>query len=293
MNDALVSEIVARFLGGASLRRIARELRVSYHSVRRPYGRSSRHAAVVRCRSRRHAAASSTPTSRRSATCWRGTRHHGPTCPRGVAPARLHGGIHGPLGACAAARVRRPVIAPVRRFETAPGLQAQMDYSTYDLDFSDEGRRRVHAFSYVLGYSRAAVPPLRREPGLRHHRARARRVRAPGRGRGDVPLRQHEGRRQRLRRRRARVQPAIPGLRGSLWLSPGGLPPRRPQTKGKSRATILWLCRNQLAWRPDLPRSGAPERDRGVVADRGRRCARPPPDQGASRSTAMPRNFLV
>ena len=29
-----------------------------------------------------------------------------------------------------------------------------MDYSTYDLDFSDEGRRRVHAFSYVLGYSR-------------------------------------------------------------------------------------------------------------------------------------------
>ena len=29
-----------------------------------------------------------------------------------------------------------------------------MDYSTYDLDFSDEGRRRVYAFSYVLGYSR-------------------------------------------------------------------------------------------------------------------------------------------
>jgi transposase len=35
MNDALRAEIVARFRGGASLRRIARELHVSYHSVRR------------------------------------------------------------------------------------------------------------------------------------------------------------------------------------------------------------------------------------------------------------------
>jgi hypothetical protein len=29
-----------------------------------------------------------------------------------------------------------------------------MDYSTYDIDFTAEGRRRVHLFSYVLGYSR-------------------------------------------------------------------------------------------------------------------------------------------
>src|SRR5262245_7260116 len=154
MNDALRAEIVARFRGGASLRRIARELHVSYHSVRRTLREIEQ--ARSGCPLPQPAPRCSQLDTFEPAIRDLLARYPDITAQRVLEELRGHGYTGGYT--VLSERVRqlrpRPAVTPVRRFETAPGLQAQMDYSTYDLDFSDEGRRRVHAFSYVLGYSR-------------------------------------------------------------------------------------------------------------------------------------------
>jgi transposase len=154
MNDALRAEIVARFRGGASLRRIARELHVSYHSVRRTLREIEQ--ARSGCPPPQPAPRCSQLDAFEPAIRDLLARYPDITAQRVLEELRGHGYTGGYT--VLSERVRqlrpRPAVAAVRRFETAPGLQAQMDYSTYDLDFSDEGRRRVYAFSYVLGYSR-------------------------------------------------------------------------------------------------------------------------------------------
>ena len=158
MNDELVNKIVALFHGGASVRRIALSLGVSRRTVHRALGQveQARGGGPPATAARAATARASKLDAYEPAIADLLARYPD------ISVRRIHEELRrlGYTGGYTvlSERVLRlrpgPVVAPVQRFETAPGAQAQMDYSTYDLDFSDEGRRRVYAFSYVLGYSR-------------------------------------------------------------------------------------------------------------------------------------------
>lgn len=159
MNEALRNDVVRRWQAGASQRAIARELGISRQTVK--------HILADVAAARASGAAASDlprPPVRRPSQldayedCLRDLlgRYPDLTATRAYEELRARGFRGGYT--IVRERLRqlrpRPTPAPVVRFETAPGQQAQMDYSTYDLDFTEEGRRRVYLFSYGLGYSR-------------------------------------------------------------------------------------------------------------------------------------------
>lgn len=157
MTDLERLEVLRRFHGGASYRAIARELGVDRKTV----------AAVVEA----HRAQREKPQLALSAG--------GPRRPSRldafdeqihdwiarypqITAVRLHEellavgfkGGYTIVKECLRRLRPQPIQAPAVRFETGPGVQAQMDYSPFVVDFLEEGRRRVYAFSYILGYSR-------------------------------------------------------------------------------------------------------------------------------------------
>jgi transposase len=155
MNEELRNEIVRRRQGGAALRRIARDLGLARETVHNVIRRWEAERAGVEgrpSRSRRPSQVDPFEETIRALLA----RYPDITIVRVFEELRAQGFP----GGLTIVRERVLQLRPqprrelVVRFETPPGAQAQMDYSTYDIDFTGEGRRRVHLFSYLLGYSR-------------------------------------------------------------------------------------------------------------------------------------------
>lgn len=159
MNELTRNEIVRRYQGGASIRAIARSLRIARKTVRRALNQQEqdrvagpRHPGLPQPRQRRASSLDAHEHSMRELL----GRYPNITAVRMLEELRARGFVGQYTIVRERIRELRPAPnrEPVLRFETAPGAQAQMDYGTYELHFSQEGRRRVNLFSYLLGYSR-------------------------------------------------------------------------------------------------------------------------------------------
>jgi len=156
MNEALRHEIVQRHQAGASMRAIAKALGISRGAVSR---------VLAQVQAQRAGPAAPIPKPRRRGSSLDAyepilkellARYPNLTVERAWQELQTRG-FQGQY-TIVRQRMRRlrprATPAPVTRFETGPGDQAQMDYGVYDVDFTREGRRRVYLFSYLLSYSR-------------------------------------------------------------------------------------------------------------------------------------------
>jgi transposase len=162
MNRDTDNEIIYRWQSGQSMRGIARDLNVSRWRVKRVI--QQQQAARNNNSSSPAGSELPTPASRRSSKLDEFDSRIHQLLERypNITVTRIHEELksEGYTGGYTILRQRiktlrgQPKKPLVVRFETSPGVQAQMDWAVYDIDFTQEGRRRVNLFSYVLGYSR-------------------------------------------------------------------------------------------------------------------------------------------
>ncbi len=253
MNDELRNEVLSRRCGGQSGRDIARDLRLSRKTVAK---------VLIEHRQQRAKGATGLPKPRKS----RGSlvdsheaalrdyleRYPDMSVVRLLEELRRRGYAGGYTVLRQRVKQLRKQChrPPVERFETGPGVQAQMDWATYTLDFSQEGRRKVNLFSYVLGYSRrqyihfTASQDL--ETTLREH------VRAFEHLQGAAATCLYDNMKVVV----ARYEDGEP-IYNTRFLAfathygfrPVACRPRRPQTKGKVERPFLYIEKNLLSGR--------------------------------------------
>ena len=162
MNQATDNEIIHRWRGGQSMRSIARELTISrwrVTSVIQQHQTLRDDPSAGPANSQLPAPASHYSSKLDEFEAKIGgllARYPNITVTRILEELRKEGYTGGYTILRERVKTLRPQPSKplVVRFETAPGEQAQMDWSVYDIDFSGEGRRRVNLFSYLLAYSR-------------------------------------------------------------------------------------------------------------------------------------------
>jgi transposase len=153
MNEATRNEIIRRWRAAAPIRRIARDLNLARNTVSRVLAEvTAQRDGAPATAARRPSLLDPFDADIQELL----SRYPDLTVTRLLEELRRRGFTGGyTIVRQRLAQLRpREARLPVIRFETAPGLQAQMDYAVYDIDFTAEGRRRVSLFSYVLGYSR-------------------------------------------------------------------------------------------------------------------------------------------
>src|SRR6516164_1266775 len=252
MNEALRHEIVQRRQQGQSLRTIARELGVSRGAVDR---------VLAQVRAQREGRSASLPRSRRRGSILdayepilRELLQRYPQLSAERAWQELQ--ARGFDGGYTIVRQRLLVLrpreqrGPVRRFETGPGEQAQMDYGVYDLDFLREGRRRVYLFSYLLGYSRRQylrwveamdlVTTLREHVRAFHHLGGVARVCLYDNFKAVVLRHDADG---------PLYNPKFLAFATHYGFKPQACRVRRPQTKGKVERKFFYVESNLLGGR--------------------------------------------
>ena len=253
MNDELRSEVLRRRYGGQSGRDIARELHLSRKTVAK---------VLIEHRQQRANGTSLAPTPRKG----RGSlvdaheatlrdylaRYPNMTVVRLLEELRSRGytGGYTVLRQRVKQLRKQGHRPPVERFETGPGVQAQMDWATYTIDFTQEGRRKVQLFSYVLGYSRrqyihfTASQDL--ETTLREH------VRAFEHLGGAATTCLYDNMKvvvARYEEGEAIYNTRFLAFATHYGFRPVACRPRRPQTKGKVERPFLFIEKNLLGGR--------------------------------------------